>query len=65
MSTISKTAFIKSCQKIDQKLIKKNCPMKYKMFTANGFHKDFQFWAQKGSLRGPDHLTPQVPENQA
>ena len=30
--------------------------MKYKMFTANGFHKDFQFWAQKGSLRGPRPL---------
>ena len=52
---ISKTAFVQNCQKIDNfhknkvpKIYnKKFCPMKYKMFTAYGFHIDFQFWAQK------------------
>ena len=60
---MKKTVFVQNCQKIDNfhktkfpKLIKKISPIKYKMFTAYGFHIDFQFWAQKWSLRGPRPL---------
>ena len=52
MSTISKTAFIKSCQKIDQKLIKK---MPYEIQNVHS-----KWFPQRFSILGPK-VTPKGP----